>query len=172
MYCSSCVRPWRRRSPRRRFATSKRIEIWQRHGAANAMCVCAAWFNGSNPRRCAPPMPIRPPKHQPRLLAAKQNAEGPTVRVHDRRISARERGYTWEWEKARRAWLEKHPDCVHCLAERVVTAATVVDHIVPHKGDMKLFWDSSNWQSLCGQHHNKKTAMEDGGFGNAIKTRY
>jgi 5-methylcytosine-specific restriction protein A len=33
--------------------------------------------------------------------------------------------------------------------------ATVVDHIVPHKGDSALFWDSKgNWQSLCPTHHN------------------
>lgn len=28
-----------------------------------------------------------------------------------------------------------------------------VDHIVPHKGDMALFWDSQNWQPLCPDHH-------------------
>ena len=32
--------------------------------------------------------------------------------------------------------------------------ATVVDHIVPHKGDMALFWDKSNWQGLCAHCHN------------------
>lgn len=114
-------------------------------------------------------MPCRPPKHQPRLLAAKQNADLPQPRIHDRRLSARARGYTWEWEKARKAWLEKHPDCVHCLEEHVVTSATVVDHIKPHKGDMQLFWDSSNWQSLCKSHHDRKTAKEDGGYGNRMK---
>lgn len=27
--------------------------------------------------------------------------------------------------------------------------AQVLDHIVPHKGDKTLFWDSANWQGLC-----------------------
>ncbi|MFR3634507.1 MAG: HNH endonuclease [Sutterella sp.] len=37
----------------------------------------------------------------------------------------------------------------------------------PHKGDMALFWDQSNWQPLCHTCHSKKTAREDGGFGNS-----
>jgi 5-methylcytosine-specific restriction protein A len=41
-----------------------------------------------------------------------------------------------------------------------------VDHIIPHKGNMNLFWDKRNWQSMCGRCHSKKTAKEDGGFGN------
>jgi len=49
--------------------------------------------------------------------------------------------------------------------ERAV-AATDVDHIVPHCGDMALFWDVLNWQPLCEACHGRKTAREDGGFGN------
>ena len=30
----------------------------------------------------------------------------------------------------------------------------MVDHVVPHRGDMTLFWDVANWQSLCATHHN------------------
>ena len=44
-------------------------------------------------------------------------------------------------------------------------AASVVDHRVPHRGDMALFWDSSNWQSMAKECHDRKTATEDGGFG-------
>lgn len=43
--------------------------------------------------------------------------------------------------------------------------ATVVDHNIPHKGNKVLFWDVSNWQSLCKACHDAKTAREDGGFG-------
>lgn len=45
--------------------------------------------------------------------------------------------------------------------------ATVVDHAAPHRGDRALFWDTSNWQSLCAHCHNVKSACEDGGFGSA-----
>jgi hypothetical protein len=30
-----------------------------------------------------------------------------------------------------------------------VHLATVLDHIVPHKGNGELFWDPANWQGLC-----------------------
>ena len=39
--------------------------------------------------------------------------------------------------------------------------ATVVDHVTPHRGDKKLFWDESNWQALCKRCHDKKTMTED-----------
>ena len=38
---------------------------------------------------------------------------------------------------------------------------TDVDHIIPHRGDQKLFWDKSNWQALCHRHHSMKTRRED-----------
>ena len=37
----------------------------------------------------------------------------------------------------------------------------LLDHIIPHRGDQKLFWDRSNWQPLCEHHHNVKTMTED-----------
>ena len=43
-----------------------------------------------------------------------------------------------------------------------MTASTTVDHIIPHKGDRKLFWDKTNWQALCKPCHDAKTAREDG----------
>ncbi len=47
-----------------------------------------------------------------------------------------------------------------------LTAATVVDHIIPHQGDRSLFWDIDNWKAVCKSHHDQKTASQDGGFGN------
>ncbi|MGI6721758.1 MAG: HNH endonuclease [Anaerovoracaceae bacterium] len=35
--------------------------------------------------------------------------------------------------------------------------------MVPHRGDQKLFWDRSNWQSLCKSCHDSKTMTEDRG---------
>jgi uncharacterized membrane protein len=32
-------------------------------------------------------------------------------------------------------------------------AATVVDNITAHRGNMELFWDRTNWQGLCATHH-------------------
>jgi 5-methylcytosine-specific restriction protein A len=51
-----------------------------------------------------------------------------------------------------------------CRKLDVVTIATVVDHIIPHKGDKRLFWDPSNWQPLCKLHHDSdKKIIEAGG---------
>ncbi|MCY8380123.1 HNH endonuclease signature motif containing protein [Bacillus haynesii] len=86
------------------------------------------------------------------------------------RESAARRGYDSKWRKARQSYLSKHPFCVSCMKEGRRVPATVVDHITPHKGDKKLFWDSSNWQPLCAPCHNRKTAKEDGGFGNRTST--
>lgn len=81
------------------------------------------------------------------------------------RPSARARLYDSRWDKARAGWLAKHPLCVMCLARGLVVAATVVDHIKAHKGDLKLFWDRKNWQSLCEHDHNaRKQQIERRGY--------
>ena len=69
----------------------------------------------------------------------------------DPRPSARSRGYTTAWDRERRLFLAKHPRCAHkgCSA-----LATVVDHIIAHKGDAERFWNKENWQPLCAHHHN------------------
>jgi 5-methylcytosine-specific restriction protein A len=65
-----------------------------------------------------------------------------------------------DWKKARIQHLIKNPLCVQCEKEGRLTPANVVDHIIPHRGDKKLFWDKDNWQSLCKSCHDKKTANE------------
>lgn len=40
----------------------------------------------------------------------------------------------------------------------------VVDHIIPHRGDDRLFWAEWNLQALSKSQHDTKTATEDGGF--------
>lgn len=85
-------------------------------------------------------------------------------RRHDeRRGSARERGYDSRWDKARKTFLRTHPLCRMCEAQGRVTPATVVDHIIPHKGDQALFWDTGNWQPLCTHHHNSAKQREERG---------
>jgi len=86
-------------------------------------------------------------------------------RHDERRGTASQRLYGAAWQRARNAWLDEHPLCVRCLEIDRTTTGSVVDHIIPHRGDYDLFWDRSNWQTLCETHHNQKTATEDGGFG-------
>ncbi len=80
---------------------------------------------------------------------------------HDRnRPTARQRGYTAEWEKARKLFLDTHPACIRCGAP-----ATTVDHRIPHRGDHYLFWERSNWQPLCTRCHSKHKQREEHGKG-------
>ena len=76
-------------------------------------------------------------------------------------MTSTQRGYGYKWQKAREQHLREHPLCVMCQAEGQVTVATVVDHIEPHRGDMSLFWQRSNWQSLCSTHHSKDKQREE-----------
>ncbi len=78
----------------------------------------------------------------------------------DKRTAA-ERGYGARWQRERLTFLAAHPLCVMCEQQGRVKAANVVDHRIPHKGDQVLFWDQSNWQSLCTAHHSgDKQAQE------------
>jgi 5-methylcytosine-specific restriction enzyme A len=82
-------------------------------------------------------MAWKPTVHRP--AGAKSSAE--VKRALDReRPSAARRGYDGRWRKARAEFLAEHPLCAHCLAEGRLTPATVVDHVVPHRGDQRLFW--------------------------------
>lgn len=73
--------------------------------------------------------------------------------------------YNYRWQRLSQAFLRMHPACVMCLRHDCVTVATVVDHKIPHRGDMVLFWDQSNWQSLCKAHHDgAKRRQEHRGY--------
>lgn len=80
---------------------------------------------------------------------------------NDDRESSKERGYDSAWAKARKRYLVTHPLCVKCKEAGRYEMATVVDHIIPHRGNKTLFWDESNWQGLCKSCHDKKTWTED-----------
>ena len=91
-----------------------------------------------------------------------------TQRKPDRRESASRRGYGADWRKIRAKIIKNHPYCLFCGAP-----AVHVDHIKPLRyGGTN---DASNLQPLCAACHSRKTASEDGGFGNrrrggAVKT--
>jgi 5-methylcytosine-specific restriction protein A len=89
-------------------------------------------------------------------------------RVDEQRESSTKRGYSYKWQQAREQFLQAHPlcECPDCKAgELRITLATVVDHKIAHKGDLKLFWDRNNWQAMSKPCHDKKTAREDGRWG-------
>ncbi len=78
------------------------------------------------------------------------------------RQTAHQRGYDYRWQQERKAFLARNPLCTTC--EEVhgrITAATEVDHVIPHKGDKALFWDRMNWAPICRDCHQAKTAREN-----------
>jgi 5-methylcytosine-specific restriction protein A len=101
---------------------------------------------------CAQTQPC--PTH-PRHLAAGQTYADRVAAEPWRRLY-----HTARWRKARVRFLREHPLCVECQAEGRVVAAKAVDHRIPHRGDLRRFWDEGNWQGLCHRHHGAKTAGE------------
>ncbi len=95
-------------------------------------------------------MPIRPPTLQIK----------PAGRVHApvKRKKYKSVIYGAKWRKARERFLSCYPLCAECKKHGETVEASVVDHVKPHRGDVKLFWDVNNWQALCKACHDKKTA--------------
>lgn len=73
------------------------------------------------------------------------------------RPSANKRGYDARWQRYRKRFLADNPLCIQCLKNGIIKAASVVDHIEPHRGDMVKFWDVSNHNALCKRCHDVKT---------------
>ena len=95
----------------------------------------------------------------PRRTEAERNKD------HDKERRKRHPWRNWyklvAWKRIRAQRLAADPLCVMCLAEGMTTAAAVVDHVVPHKGNRELFFSYANTQSLCKRHHDRdKQQME------------
>ena len=71
------------------------------------------------------------------------------------------RGYGYKWQKAREAFLYANPLCCYCQRIGRATAASVVDHKIPHEGNESLMWDESNWQPLCKPCHDSTKKAEE-----------
>src|SRR5262245_12823912 len=65
---------------------------------------------------------------------------------------------TARWTRLRtRVLREQTYACAQCGQ---VQLALDVDHIQPHRGDARLFWDRTNLQALCSPCHTRKTDTE------------
>lgn len=99
----------------------------------------------------------------PALVRGRPRCVQHTRQKEQERGTAHARGYDSRWRKARHTYLLSHPLCVMCGDEGRVTPADVVDHVVDHKGDQRLFWDTGNWRALCKPHHDRR--VDAGDFG-------
>lgn len=77
-----------------------------------------------------------------------------------RRPTANARGYTSKWSRESKAYLEQPENRLCACGCR--RTANMVDHIIPHRGDMKLFWSRSNWQPMASSpcHSSRKQSFE------------
>jgi 5-methylcytosine-specific restriction protein A len=80
---------------------------------------------------------------------------------------------TPQWKALRAYQLVTNPLCAMCLPQGRVTLATVADHIKPHRGDRKLFFNPNNLQSLCDEspfrcHSSAKQSEERLGYSKAV----
>ena len=67
---------------------------------------------------------------------------------------------TARWRKLRQQQLRQEPLCRMCREAGRVTAATVCDHVEPHRGDEAKFWGGP-FQSLCAAHHDGRKQREE-----------
>ena len=65
-----------------------------------------------------------------------------------------------DWKRIRHYQLSAHPMCVMCRAIGRIEAATVCDHITPHKGDVEKFF-AGPFQSLCKACHDGAKQSQD-----------
>lgn len=109
-------------------------------------------------------MANRPPVFRPAFAKPKAQVDRQRRAAHDKtRPSAAARLYDAKWRKARAEFIKLNPIC--CVPG-CAKPTSHVDHRKPHRGDLALFWERSNWQPMCGPHHSAKTARHDGGLGN------
>jgi len=71
--------------------------------------------------------------------------------IPDDRGTASQRGYDSKWRKFREAYLAKseHKLCALRLDSGCTIVADCIDHIIPHNGNQRLFWDEKNMQPAC-----------------------
>jgi len=114
-------------------------------------------------------MPIRParPCNHPGCPRLVRDGSHCPDHAKDRRQYDQQRGsstkrlYDYQWQKASKAYLQRNPLCMYCQRQGRITAATVVDHRIPHRGDPVLFWDEDNWQGLCTPCHSSIKQSEE-----------
>jgi 5-methylcytosine-specific restriction protein A len=111
-------------------------------------------------------MPARAKVYRPPSTRARTHQTAPAVYRQQARLLPTNSA---EWRRIRAAQLEAEPLCRECAKRGYVRAANEVDHI---EGDTTKNVVMVDLQSLCKPCHSRKTAAEDGSFGNARGSMY
>ena len=128
-----------------------------KHGraGANAPSVRMLWkTSSSGPSRprvaglLLSSMPTAPRVFHPAGQLAGQDARRAYDAERQAATPTRKLYSTARWAKQRTAQLRDEPLCRTCAEAGRTTAATVCDHVEPHRGDVEAFWRGP-FQSLC-----------------------
>lgn len=92
---------------------------------------------------------------KPKLFRPDRGGLGTHTKVFDGRKNIKDM-YDEQWAKYRLKFLAVNSRCYACG-----TTAKIVDHLLPHKGDIKLFKKLDNHIPLCTSCHNRVTALFD-----------
>ncbi len=100
-------------------------------------------------------MPSKPPTLVNRATQEARAARAAAAQAYNGQT------YDSEWRRASKRFLRNNPLCAHCMRDGRITAATQTDHVIPIKQAPERRMDPTNWQSLCGPCHSKKTWDEN-----------
>jgi 5-methylcytosine-specific restriction protein A len=98
-----------------------------------------------------------------RFCDSHQLQENSRLAAQDERPGAGARGYDGRHRDWRARILRRDPLCRICRA----APATTADHIIPLRRGGRFTLE--NGQGVCAECHGRKTAQQDGGFGNQRK---
>lgn len=111
------------------------------------------------------------PRLQPagnRLLPAmtREEAEAQRFKQRDQSVKWRSWYKTERWRKLRLEILQRdHYTCQVtgdvCVGRYPAPTSAVVDHVKPHRGDERLFWDPENLQTVTKEYHDKVKQSEE-----------
>lgn len=60
------------------------------------------------------------------------------------------------WRNTSRRFLAANPLCAECAKAGRCAPSQCTDHVIPHRGDLTLFWDRGNYAALCFSCHSRK----------------
>jgi len=103
------------------------------------------------------PATLRAPRHSTPVVRYQLRPNEP-AKQHRRALALNSAA----WRKLRAEVLADEPLCRVCASKRRITAASCVDHIDGNASNNAR----ENLQALCSRCHSRKTAAENGGYGN------
>ena len=99
--------------------------------------------------------PLCPDYAEHRGYCDKHKRDKPVKRLEHSKMYSTE-----QWRRIRTIHLINNPLCECCSLHGFVELGKDVDHIIPHRGNKKVFSSADNLQSLCKSCHSRKTNHE------------